>query len=130
MPYASQRYGRRHPLRRVLTSRKLATRARAEARRTRQYAKAKREWEAQCQVAAKEVAERVREQEEHRETERAREARHRQARAEMRAVVEAYSEENRMYLDAIEAGDLSPRSLQGQAALLLSWAAKAFDVRL
>src|SRR5262249_55664093 len=124
--YASQRYGRRHPLRRVLTSRKLATRVREQARRGGGDAKGKRGRGAQCKSAAKGAGTKARELQDHREAEQARDARRRDAQSEVRALLEADAAENQIYLDAIKAGDLSPRSVRGQAALMLRRIARRY----
>lgn len=49
---------------------------------------------------------------------------HATSRIRVRAMVEADEVENQLYLDAIKRGDLSPRSPQGRAALLLRRVAK------
>lgn len=126
--YASQRYGRRHPLRQKLTPRKRVSAIMADARRRRAEVKRLREWEERRRLDAIEAEARAERAARQREHDQARQARRREAQDEMRAILASDVAENQIYVDAIAAKDLSPRSMQGRAARMLARAARSYGV--
>ncbi len=121
--YASQRYGRRHPIRRVLTYRKQLTRQRQKERERRHYRRAEARATRLAMTARRRRARE--EAKQRRAAEKAiKAARKREARwcKIMRRELEFDALLNQEYLDAIARGELSPRSKQARAAQLLNYA--------
>lgn len=129
LPYASQRYGRRHPLRGVLTPRKRLSKAKVEARRAREEAIARQEFEERRRQAEREPQARADAQSRGREADRLRAAQLTKWRESARALLEADGEDNLEFLRAIKDGNLSPRSLQGRAARMLARAARVYGTQ-
>lgn len=111
--YASQRYGPRHPLRRVLTSRKRLSQQRRVERERRRYRRA--EERAAHQAAAAQDKQRHEEEAVTTTAKALQDAMREQIRREL----EFDAPLNQEYLDAIERGEFSPRRLEARVARTL-----------